>query len=127
MLYFLAIIFCDFENDNYCHWNRNPGSVNATRYGWERHTTKDLETNQIPSPAGDFANSKDGHYIIASNKISISAGNNAKGQFLSPFLIGSQHVEECLSFKVYFSVSELIYLIRVLIKIKIDVDYFSSA
>ena len=106
--YLLAIIFCDFENDNYCHWNRNPGSVNATRYGWGRHTTKDLEASEIPSPAGDFANSKDGHYIIASNKISNSAGNNAKGQFLSPFLIGSQHVEECLTFKVYFSVSELL-------------------
>ena len=105
--FFLAIIFCDFENDNYCHWNRNPGSVNATRYGWGRHTTKDLESNEIPAPSGDFANSKDGHYIIASNKISISAGKNAKAQFLSPFLIGSQHVEECLTFKVYFSVSDL--------------------
>ena len=95
--------------------------MNATRYGWEKHTTKDLEASQIPSPAGDFANSKDGHYIIASNKISNSAGNNAKGQFLSPFLIGSQHVEECLTFKVYFSVSELLLLMNVLI---IIVDYF---
>ena len=66
-----------------------------------------METNEIPAPSGDFANSKDGHYIIASNKISISAGKNAKAQFLSPFLIGSQHVEECLTFKVYFSVSDL--------------------
>ena len=68
-----------------------------------------MQASEIPSPAGDFANSKDGHYIIASNKISNSAGNNAKGQFLSPFLIGSQHVEECLTFKVYFSVSELLF------------------
>ena len=68
-----------------------------------------MQASEIPSPAGDFANSKDGHYIIASNKISNSAGNNAKGQFLSPFLIGSQHVEECLTFKVYFSVGELLF------------------
>ena len=106
-LYLLAIIFCDFENDNYCHWNRNPGSVNATQYGWERHTTKDLNGSDIPSPSGDFADSKDGHYIIASNKISMDAKNDAKGLFLSPFLIGSQHVEECFTFKVYFSVSKL--------------------
>ena len=84
-----------------------------------------METNEIPSPAGDFANSKDGHYIIASNKISINAGNNAKGQFLSPFLIGSQHVEECLSFKVYFSVSELVFIMSTWIEI--DENYFSVA
>ena len=105
--FFLAIIFCDFENDNYCHWNRNPGSVNATRYGWGRHTTKDLEASDIPSPSGDFGDSKDGHYIIASNKISMDAKDDAKGLFLSPFLIGSQHVEECFTFQVYFSVSKL--------------------
>ena len=70
-----------------------------------------MQASEIPSPAGDFADSKDGHYIIASNKISINAGKNAKGQFLSPFLIGSQHVEECLSFKVYFSVSGLVFWI----------------
>ena len=84
-----------------------------------------MQASEIPSPAGDFANSKDGHYIIASNKISINAGKNAKAQFLSPFLIGSQHVEECLSFKVYFSVSKSVFLMN--IWIEIDLTYFSVA
>ena len=37
----------------------------------------------------------------------MDAKDDAKGLFLSPFLIGSQHVEECFTFQVYFSVSKL--------------------
>ena len=105
IVYISAIIFCDFESDNYCHWNRNPGSVNATRYGWARYNAKDLDANEIPCPPGDISNSKDGHFVIASNKISIDAGQNAKGKLLSPYLLGGQHPEECFQFLVYLSVS----------------------
>ena len=102
---FSAIIFCNFETDSYCHWNRNPSFVNASQYGWGRFSSKDLESSDIPCPPEDFSNGKNGHYIMVSNKISIDAADGANAQFLSPFLIGSQHVEECFTFKVYFAVS----------------------
>ena len=105
--FFSAIIFCDFEKDDYCHWNRNPNSVNATRFGWKKFTSNELENSEIPGPPTDMSNNKDGHYILASNKIAINAGENAKAKFLSPYLIGKQHVEECFQFLVYLSVSPI--------------------
>ena len=103
IVFISAIIFCDFESENYCHWNRNPNSVNATRFGWKKFTSNEL--GDIPGPPADLSNNKDGHYILASNKIAINAGENAKAKFLSPYLIGKQHVEECFQFLVYLSVS----------------------
>ena len=64
-----------------------------------------MENSEIPGPPTDMSNNKDGHYILASNKIAINAGENAKAKFLSPYLIGKQHVEECFQFLVYLSVS----------------------
>ena len=103
-----AIIYCTFDKD-YCHWDRNPRNINATQYGFDRHTASDLESNTIPGPPYDAFESKDGTFVIASNMISKDAAKNAIGKLFSPYLLGTQHPVECFSFYVYFSVSTINY------------------
>ena len=102
----VAIIYCTFDKD-YCHWDRSPRIINATQYGFDRHTASDLESNTIPGPPFDAFESKDGTFVIASNMISKDAAKNAIGKLFSPYLLGTQHPVECFSFYVYFSVSTI--------------------
>ena len=106
---FTAIIYCTFDKD-YCHWGRNPRNINATQYGFDRHTASDLESSTIPGPPYDAFESKDGTFVIASNMISKDAPKNAIGKLFSPYLLGTQHPVECFSFYVYFSVSYLLQI-----------------
>ena len=106
---FTAIIYCTFDKD-YCHWDRNPRNINATQYGFDRHTASDLESGTIPGPPYDAFESKDGTFVIASNMISKDAAKNTIGKLFSPYLLGTQHPVECFSFYVYFSVSYLLQI-----------------
>ena len=110
---FTAIIYCTFDKD-YCHWDRSPRNINATQYGFDRHTPSDLESSNIPGPPYDAFESKDGTFVIASNMISKDAPKNAIGKLFSPYLLGTQHPVECFSFYVYFSVSYLLQIIIVI-------------
>ena len=103
------IIYCTFDKD-YCHWDRSPRNINATQYGFDRHTPSDLESSNIPGPPYDAFESKDGTFVIASNMISKDAAKNAIGKLFSPYLLGTQHPVECFSFYVYFSVSYLLQI-----------------
>ena len=115
LLKFSAIIFCSFDDD-YCNWNRQPNKQNDTTYGWGRHNSKQLDTDGIPGPPSDANDNRDKTFIIASNMISIDAPADANAKILSPYLLGNQHREECLSFMFYFSVKININPIWLIIK-----------
>ena len=99
----LAIIFCDFETD-YCHFELDPKDATIDTYAWTRKNAKNLEEDTYPGPPEDQQHSKEGNFIIASNMLSADAPKTSQALIKSPYLVGKDHPEACLSFVVYFGV-----------------------
>ena len=95
-------ISCDFSQD-LCHWEPTSGDQSG-RFIWTRKNGEELGQEGAMGPATDRLDSATGYFVFARAAPDLPI-EPFTTLLASPYLIGSQHPIDCLSFWFSMSVS----------------------
>ena len=97
------LIRCDFTTD-FCKWEIG-ASNEESGFVFQRTTSKLLADDKIPGPESGHSGDENDYFAYATTHGTADFQHDFATYLQSPYLIGSQHPEECLEFWFEYPVS----------------------